>query len=252
MQAINWLLVLVRVSALLAVFPLFTGPNFPFRLRAALAALMAFLIAPQLPPIALGHTTIGGLAYLLAMETGIGLILGFAGRMIFMIVDAAGNIVGTELGLNLAAVLNPFSATQSQAPAMILFYLTAMIFLSLDMHHGMLIAMGETYRAVPIGGAHLGAGLFKDIVARTSSLFLIALQMAAPLIAISFVITLVFAVLGRAVPAMNVFSESFAFRSLAGLTVFGLTLQLMAQHIANYLRRLPEDLVRVSQLLGTG
>jgi hypothetical protein len=48
---------------------------------------------------------------------------------------------------------------------------------------------------------------------------------------------------------MNVFSESFAVRPLVGLTVFGLTLDMMSEHIANYLRRLPEDMLRVSQLL---
>ena len=61
-----------------------------------------------------------------------------------------------------------------------------------------------------------------------------------------------FSVIGRAVPQMNIFVESLAFRILAGLMVFGLSLNLMAQHIVNYLRRLPEDLVRVAQLLGGG
>jgi flagellar biosynthesis protein FliR len=49
---------------------------------------------------------------------------------------------------------------------------------------------------------------------------------------------------------MNVFHESFAVRPLVGLTVFGLTLDLMAEHIINYLRRLPEDVLRTAQLLG--
>ena len=76
--------------------------------------------------------------------------------------------------------------------------------------------------------------------------------MAAPMIAISFLITLIFSVLSRAVPQMNVFAENFAVRSLAGLVVFGLTLNLMAQHILNYARRLPEDVLRIAQLLGPG
>ena len=82
-----------------------------------------------------------------------------------------------------------------------------------------------------------------------SQIFLIALQLAAPLMAVSFIISLVFAVLGRAVPQMNVFSESFAVRPLVGLSVFGMTLELMSQHISNYLHRLPADMLRVSQLL---
>ena len=88
-----------------------------------------------------------------------------------------------------------------------------------------------------------------DIVARTSGVFAAALQLAAPLLAVSFMVSLIFSVLGRAVPQMNVFAESFAVRPLVGLSVFGLTLELMSQHITNYLRRLPEDMLRVAQLL---
>jgi flagellar biosynthesis protein FliR len=56
-------------------------------------------------------------------------------------------------------------------------------------------------------------------------------------------------VLGRAVPQMNVFAESFAVRPLVGLAVFGMTLDLMSQHIMNYMRHLPEDMLRVAQAL---
>jgi flagellar biosynthesis protein FliR len=56
--------------------------------------------------------------------------------------------------------------------------------------------------------------------------------------------------LGRAVPQMNVFSESFAFRIMAGLFVFAVTLPLIGQHMANALRRLPDDMMRVAQWLG--
>jgi flagellar biosynthesis protein FliR len=48
---------------------------------------------------------------------------------------------------------------------------------------------------------------------------------------------------------MNVFAESFAVRPLIGLSVFGLTLDLMSQHIMNYMRQLPEDMLRVAQAL---
>ena len=72
----------------------------------------------------------------------------------------------------------------------------------------------------------------------------------APIIAVSFVVTLVFAVLSRAVPQMNVFAESFGIRIVGGLIVFGFTMQLTAQHVLNYLHRLPDDLLAVAQMLG--
>jgi flagellar biosynthesis protein FliR len=189
---------------------------------------------------------------LMAMEVGIGLLFGFASRMIFFAIDIAGAIIGSEIGLQLPPSLNPVSGTQSMAPGMILYYLAAMLWLSLDLHHWLLVGFERTYSFLPVGGAHMSQALALDIIGRTSQIFLIALQLAAPIMAVSFIVSLVFSVLGRAVPQMNVFHESFAIRTLAGLSVFGLTLQLMSQHIINYLRQLPEDVLRVSQLLGAG
>jgi flagellar biosynthesis protein FliR len=70
--------------------------------------------------------------------------------------------------------------------------------------------------------------------------------------AVAIIVIMVFSLLNRAVPQMNVFSESFPARTLAGLIVFGLSCNLMAQHITNYLRRLPEDMLRIAQLTGMG
>jgi flagellar biosynthetic protein FliR len=87
-------------------------------------------------------------------------------------------------------------------------------------------------------------------VAQTGGIFRVALQISAPVIAVSFVVTLVFAVLSRAVPQMNVFGESMSVRIAGGLIVFGFTLQLTAQYVLNYLHRMPEDVLAVAQMLG--
>jgi flagellar biosynthetic protein FliR len=123
-----------------------------------------------------------------------------------------------------------------------------MALLSLDLHHWMIAGFQKSYALVPIGGAHLKEALLVDVVARSGKVFMLALQIAAPVMAVSFLVTLVFAVLGRAVPQMNVFSESFPVRTFVGLVTFGMSCTFMAQHIANYLRRLPEDMLNVARL----
>jgi flagellar biosynthetic protein FliR len=245
----NGLMVFLRVSAMLAVFPVFSAQNFPVQLRLALGALMAFLVSATLPAPALAQD-LWGLAGQMAMEVGIGLMLGFASRMIFYALEIAGAIVGIEVGLAMPAGLNPMSDTSMTPPATILYFLALMLWLTLDLHHWMLAGFQRTYSFLPVGGAHFSQAFLTDIVGRTSAIFAIAVQLAAPLMAVSFIISLVFSVLGRAVPQMNVFGESFAVRPLVGLTVFGLSLELMSGHIVNYLRRLPEDMLRVAQLLG--
>jgi flagellar biosynthetic protein FliR len=248
----HWMLVFVRISAMMAVFPLFSMANFPAPLRAALSGLLAFLIAPVAAPFPSAPHDVLGWIGVVAVEGAIGLLLGFVTRLLFYALEFAGGIIATEIGLNMAASFNPFSSTRSEVPGVMLFYLGGILFLTLDMHHWLIAGLERTYALLPIGGAHLRDTLFHDVVGRTGQLFLIGLLVAAPILAVTFLVNLVFAVLGRAVPQMNVFSESLAFRILTGMAVFGLTLNLTAQHMVNHLRRLPEDFLRVAQLLGGG
>jgi flagellar biosynthetic protein FliR len=247
----NWLMVFLRASAMLSVFPIFSARNFPVQLRLALGALLSALISANLPPTALSSDTLGVVGQM-AMEVGVGLLFGFCSKMIFFTLEIAASIIGVEIGISMPAGLVPVMDESSSAPGAILYYLAAMLWLGMDMHHWMLIGFQRTYDFLPIGTAHLSNLLLTDFLARTSQMFVIALQLAAPLMAVSFIVLLVFTALGRAVPQMNVFQESLALRPLIGLGVFGLCLQLTSQHIINYLRRLPEDLLRVAQLMRTG
>ena len=246
----NWMLVFIRISAMFSVFPLLSGPNFPVQLRIGLSALVAYLVAPMLPPGALAGLEFWKMVGLMASEVGVGLLLGFTSRMIFFAVEMAGWIITNQIGLTLSSDINPFTGSNSEAPAMILYYLAGVSFFSLDLHHWLLMGIRRSYTYLPIGDWHLHSALLADIIVRTTQIFVIGVQIAAPIIALSFLLSLIFSILSRAVPQMNVFVESYSVRILAGLTVFGLTLSVMSQHLVNYLRRIPEDVLRVAQLLG--
>ncbi len=246
---IGWLLVFLRSSGFFAVFPMFSAQTVPVRLRAALGLFMALLIAPTVPiPIELPSNT-WSLVGLMAAETGVGLLLGFITRLIFFGLEVAGGIIGNEMGLSLPLSMDAAGGGQSGVPGAVLYYLGLILWLALDLHHWLLAAFQRSYELLPIGGAALREAVLVEILHRCTQLFGIALQIAAPILAVSFIISLVFSVLGRAVPQMNVFTESFAIRILAGLTVFGFTCQVMAQHIINYLNRLPGDMLLIARLL---
>jgi flagellar biosynthetic protein FliR len=246
----NWLLVFLRISAFLLVLPFFSATNFPVIMRVAISVLGALLLAPTLPPFPLGRLPLFSLIGVMIQELSIGLLLGFVSRMVFYAADLAGNIIAMELGLNMGNIFDPLSQQNSPVPGTILFFLAAVVMLTLDLHHWMLAGFERTYAVLPMGGAHLNGALFSAVVGHSGKIFVVALQIAAPVLAVSFVVTLVFAVLSRAVPQMDVFILSFSFRIIGGLVVFGFTLQLTAQHVLNYLNRLPDDLLNIAQLLG--
>jgi flagellar biosynthetic protein FliR len=249
---LNWMLVFVRAGAFFSILPIFTMLNIPVQFRVMMAALLGVLIAPTLPPFPFAQLTLFDWVWLFAREMSYGVLLGFVTRMVFYASDFAGQLVANELGLNLASVFDPSSGQPSQAPAFIMFLLTCIMMMSLDMHHWLITGFQYTYALAPIGGQQLREGLFTLIVDHTARVFLIGLQIAGPLIAASFLVMLLIGFLGRLVPQMNVFAESFSVRLACGLAVLAFTLQISAQHILNCLRRLPEDMIRVAQAMGLG
>jgi flagellar biosynthetic protein FliR len=246
----NWLLVFVRASALLSILPIFTMLNVPVQMRVALAAFLAILVAPSLPPIAPALLGFSDWVVLFVREALCGLLIGFVTRMVFFASDFAGQLIANEMGLSMASVFDPVNARPTQAPALILFLLTCVMMMSLDMHHWLITGFQYTYSLVPIGASRLRDVLFTNVLEHTSRVFLVGFQIAGPLIAASLLSMLLLGFLGRLVPQMNVFAESFSIRLACGLTVFALTMQISAQHILNGLRRLPEDMMRVAQFLG--
>ncbi len=245
----TWFIIFVRFSAYLLLFPVTAAQSIPVMVRLGFSAICAFVILPLVPVVTLHDAPLHQVLGLLFVEVSTGLSLGLLARFIFYAVEIAGSLVATETGLMLSSNFNPITSSFGSAPGALLHWVTLVLLLSLNLHHWMIIGLQRSYEIIPAGGAHLSELLLSDLVARASGMFVIALQMTAPILASSFLVTLVFSLLGRAVPQMNVFSESFPVKSIAGLTVFGLTSNLLGQHIINQLNRIPEDFIRVAQIL---
>jgi flagellar biosynthesis protein FliR len=246
----TWFVVFVRFSTYLLLFPLTAAQSIPMIVRFGLSALCAFIIVPLVPAVTLDNASLYQFIKLFFCEVCTGLTLGMFARFIFFAVEMAGSIISTESGLMLSSNVNPITSSFGSAPGVLLHWMTLILLLALDLHHWIIVGLRHSFEIIPAGGLHLNEAVLYEVVVRASRMFLIALQMTAPLLAASFVVTLVFSLLGRAVPQMNVFGESYPVRTTAGLIVFGLTCTLMAQHIVNHLHRIPEDFIRVAKLMG--
>ena len=132
------------------------------------------------------------------------------------------------MGLNTAAVFDPMNGQPTQVPALIMFVLTCTLMMSLDMHHWLLTGFQYTYTLAPIGDGPPQPAALCEILAHTSRVFLVGVQIASPVIASSFLAMLLLGFLGRLVPQMNVFAENFSLRIVCGMAVFGLTLDISA------------------------
>ena len=235
----------IRAGGLLALLPVFSGQSVPVQVRLAIAVLLAYLAGTQLqtagplPADALALVTVA------VRELFIGLLMGFSIRLIFYAIEFAGQVMSTEIGLTVGSQIDPISRTTSSSVGTALNYFGALLFLLSGCHHAVFLAFLRSFEIAPIGALALHRGAGEILVGATGNIFLIALQMAAPLLAVNFIVTFAFAILGKAAPSINVFSESFSVRILAGMILLGLTFGLTAQAVLSALRESPDMMLRV-------
>jgi flagellar biosynthetic protein FliR len=180
-----------------------------------------------------------GVAVQLLHELAVGAIMGVVSRLIFYGLEVAGEYISVSIGLSLSADIAPFTRDRASPANTMLVSLATILFLATDCHLWCLMAFSRSFAVMPPDVA-LGSHTADILVNSTGHLFVIALQIAAPMLAISFLVNLCFATLGRAAPSLNVFQLSFPVQILAGLFLFGLTLTLSAQQIISVLRGVPE------------
>ena len=76
-----------------------------------------------------------------------------------------------------------------------------------------------------------------EFAREVSHVFVVGTLIAAPFIALNFMINISFAVLGKAVPKMNVFMTSFSIRILSGLVLLVSSILLISSYIIDNSRR---------------
>ncbi len=213
----------LRVLAFIGTAPLLHDRAVPARVKVGLAAAVAAAIAPSLPAAPASLSAPGALL-LIAQQVLIGVALGWSLRIVFAAVELAGDLVGLQMGLAFAGFIDPASGHPSPMVGSFLALLATLIFLAIDGHLVMIAALGESFRAVPVGAE--GAPLTDParLVATGATLFRIGLELALPALVTMLLVNLALGVLARAAPQLNVFAVGFPATLLVGFAALAAAL----------------------------
>lgn len=238
-----WLLASFRATGLLIVLPLFAVRSVPMLLRVALALLLAWIVAPS----AIGSVPMPEsgleLVLIIAKELSIGLLMGLAVRMVIFTLELASHILAMEIGLHPTPGFDPSSSTAGNPLGTGLFYLALLMFLA-GAQYAVLFAFARSFELVPPGLQAPDMGFVPVVVEHTARIFQLGVLMAAPVLAVNFLVNLAFSILGRVVPRMNVFILSFSVRILAGSVMFALSIGLVAHYLYSQFEGAPELMLR--------
>jgi flagellar biosynthetic protein FliR len=153
-------------------------------------------------------------------ELLIGFAIGLGAALLVGAASLAGDVIGTQIGLSGAAILDPINNTQENALGTFGNLFAVTLLLAVDAHLVMIDALARSLHLLPIGSAVHASGVFA-MVKGASVLFGLGLQFAAPVVAAVLVANTAIAILSRAAPALNLLSVAFPIQIGVGLVALG-------------------------------
>lgn len=221
----GFILVFVRVGAVVALLPGFGEQAIPARIRLGAAIAFALVVWPLVAP---GLTTPDPARPFFAMllaEAAIGLMLGFAIRLLVFALQLAGSIAAQSTSL---AQLLGSGMAPDPMPAIGSLLMLAGITLALasGLHVKAAIAIARSYEILPIGLPVPASDVVTWAVARAAKAFALGFSLAAPFVIASFAYNLALGAINRAMPQLMV-----AFIGAPAITAGALFLLMLAAPI---------------------
>ena len=242
----SFLLVLMRVAPILFLMPLLGSRNIPTLAKIGLTLTVSLILlsSVKMESSIFPQEPLSFLAFLGA-ELFVGFLLGLAVKIIFAGIQMGGELVGFQMGLSIAQVIDPQSGLDSSALAEFHYFLGTLIFLAVDGHHWFFRALVQSFQVLVPGEIPLRAGLLTAFTTLTGNLFVIAIKLSAPVMTVLLFTQISMGILAKAVPQVNILITSFPITILVGLVFLGFSLDFFLP----YFRSLFEETGR--ELTGT-
>jgi len=234
---IAFFLVLARIGPLFVVAPLFSSKMIPMRARGVAAVALAVGLSPlalneqKLPTDALS------IAGLVGKEALVGFAFAFTISVLFAAVSIAGSFLDTLIGFSYGGLVDPVNGNQSSVLSQLYTLVGVMVFIAIGGDTWMIQGLAKTYDLVgltdmPALGAMVGGAQHTF-----STIFLSAVELAAPVLIALVITDAGFGVVSRVMPQLNVFAVGFPAKILVGFLIVGASLPFVAGWIGNQLQQ---------------
>lgn len=237
-----FLLILCRITAFFVTVPVFSSRGVPNMFKVGIAffiSIIVFLLFGFDKSVASDGTYI----LLILREVLIGLLIGFIAQLFFTVTQIAGSFIDMQIGFGIANVIDPLTGMTSPVTGNFKYVFVILLFLGMNGHHFFIDGIMQSFEWMPIDQNHfferIADGTIHEIVLSSFiQAFMIAFQIAAPLIATLFLSDVALGFLARTAPQFNVFVVGIPFKLLIGLA----TLLLVVPSFAYVLQQMFETM----------
>jgi len=214
-----FLLIFCRITAFFVVAPIFSARNVPTAFKIGFGFLLSLLVFLT---YGIKQTVVPDAGYILAIirEILAGVLLGYVVYLFFTVVQTAGAFVDMQMGFGMANIIDPMTGASAPLLGNFKYMIATLVFLSMNGHHYLLLALLKSYEWIPLSNdlfERIYQGDISEFLIRTfADTFMLALQIAAPLVVAMFLTDVGLGFLARTAPQFNVFVIGIPLKILVG------------------------------------
>lgn len=227
-QLLAFALVLLRMIGCVVSMPIIGTVSVPVSVKVLLSLALTFIFYPQ---VGWSNLNVGieelSIINLAIKEIFIGFCFGFVARIFFMAVVMTGEVISISLGISAAQLFNPTMGESSTALDQFYVTLASLFFLSIGGHHLLISGLFQTFTMIPIEQVALNFNGLQEFGSLVQKVMAIALKMSAPVMVTILFTNVAIALIGRAVPQINILITSLPVNILVGFAVMFVSLPLL-------------------------
>jgi flagellar biosynthetic protein FliR len=229
----GFFLVLARITPLFVVAPLFSSTMIPTSVKGVVA--VGFAIG--LTGIAMHGQHIPGdplpVAGLLVVNLLVGLLVAFAVSAVFAAVQTAGGLVDGLSGFSFGATVDPINGNQGGTFTEFYGLIGVMLFIVIGGDAWTLQGLARTFDLVPLTKAPQIGPMVAGAETASVSIFVLAVEVAAPAILAMLITDVAFGLVSKVVPQINAFSVAFPLKVGVAILVVGASLPFLGGWMSN-------------------
>jgi len=226
-----FMLVSVRISAMLIAAPMFSTSSVSTPIRVVIAFAIAALMLETITAPKIDILSPQGILAI-ASEAVIGAAIGFIFQLAFAAIAMAGEQISAIMGMSFAAMMDPQSGTQSPIITQFMTVSMLLVFMTIEGPHILLKQLSASFQAMPIGDALMRPDALLNLIKSGSLIFSAALLVSLPIVLALFLVTLLIGMLTRVAPQLNLFSVGFPISIIAGLVLIMIAVPELSNSMA--------------------
>ncbi|RDW19496.1 flagellar type III secretion system protein FliR [Oceanobacillus arenosus] len=229
-----FLLIFVRVMAFFVTMPLFSYRTIPMQFKIGFSF---FLALTMFYTVDSSMITIDGMfLFLLMKEAIVGLFIGLIAFIILSAIQVAGGLIDFQMGFAIANVMDPQTGAQSPISGQFLYIISLLFLLSVDGHHLIIDGIYNSYQFIPLEAfiPFENKSIADFVIQSFNNMFLIAFQIAIPIVGCLFLVDIALGIIARTVPQLNVFVVGLPLKIIVSFVAIVIFLSLYMS-LAQYL-----------------